>query len=103
MKLLLAFATAGLLCSASAQAQTVLPSGAVAPAGAVAPSGAIITPGTVPGSQPVVAPDMGDGGSTRARRRDEKIPGLNHQDRKELRKMGKVRAVPEENGNTKKQ
>lgn len=103
MKLLLAFAAAGLLRTAGAQAQTVLPSGAVAPTGAVAPSGAIITPGTVPGSQPVVAPASGDGGSQRSRRRDEKIPGLDRQDRKELRKLRKVGTAADENGKVKKQ
>nr|GFD31066.1 hypothetical protein [Tanacetum cinerariifolium] len=60
MKLLLVFAAAGLLGTASAQAQTVLPSGAVAPAGAVVPTtGAPITPGTVPGAQPVEPPTRG--------------------------------------------
>jgi len=103
MKLLLALATVCLLGPVAAQAQTVLPSGAVAPNGAIAPSGAIITPGTVPGSQPVVAPDARDGGSIRGRRRNEKIPGLNRQDRKELRKLRKVGAAPDENGKIKKQ
>lgn len=92
MKLLLAFATAGLLGAASAQAQTVLPSGAVAPAGAGAPTtGVPVTPGTVPGSQPFSTPTTRDGGSPRASHHDEKVPGLSRQDRKQMRKMGKVK------------
>lgn len=88
MKSLLLLASALVLTAGVASAQTVLPSGAVAPTGAVAPSGAIITPGTVPGSQPVAAPS---GGSPRARHRDQQAPGMTHQDRKRLRKMGKVK------------
>jgi hypothetical protein len=91
MKLLLAFATVCVLGTASAQAQTVLPSGAVAPAGAVAPTtGVPITPATVPGAQPVVSPATRDGGSPRASRHDEKAPGMSHQDKKRIRKMGKM-------------
>ena len=72
-------------CSTStALAQTVLPSGAVTP------SGAIITPGTVPGSQPLSTPNTRDGGSPRASRHDEKVPGMSHQDRKQSRKMDKM-------------
>jgi len=84
--LLLAAALAG--STSAALAQTVLPSGAVAPTGAVAPDGAIIAPSMVPGSQRVNA---ADGGSPRAHRRDQKAPGMSHEDRKELRKLGKVR------------
>jgi hypothetical protein len=92
MKLLLAFAAAGLLGTASAQAQTVLPSGAVAPAGAVTPTtGVPITPATVPGAQPVVPAATRDAGSPRAARHDEKVPGMDRQDKKRLRKMGKVK------------
>jgi len=84
--LLLAGALAG--STSIALAQTVLSSGAVAPTGAVAPDGVIIAPGTVSGSQPVSA---SDGGSPRAHRRDQKAPGMSHADRKELRKLGKVK------------
>jgi len=91
MKLLLAFAAACLLSTASAQAQTVLPSGAVAPAGAVVtPSGVPVTPATVPGSQPLSTPATRDGGSPRASRHDEKVPGMDREDKKRLRKMGKM-------------
>jgi hypothetical protein len=92
MKLLLAFAAAGLLGTASAHAQTVLPSGAVAPTGAVAPAtGVPITPGTVPGAQPLSTPATRDAGSPRAARRDRKVPGMTREDRKRIRKMGKVK------------
>ncbi len=92
MKLLLAFATTCLLGTATAHAQTVLPSGAVAPNGAVSPAtGVPITPGTVPGSQPFSTPATRDGGSPRASRHDEKVPGMSREDRKQMRKMGKVK------------
>lgn len=92
MKLLLAFAAVCLLGTASVQAQTVLPSGAVAPAGAVVPTtGAPVTPATVPGAQPVVTPATRDAGSPRAARHDEKVPGMSREDRKRIRKMGKVK------------
>jgi hypothetical protein len=92
MKLLLAIATTCLLSASVAQAQTVLPSGAVAPTGSVvAPSGVPVTPGTVPGSQPLSTPATRDGGSPRAARHDEKVPGMSREDRKQMRKMGKVR------------
>ncbi len=90
MKLLL-IAVACLL-SAASRAQTVLPSGAVAPTGAITPAGAPVTPGTVPGAQPLNTLDRGDGGSPRARRRNDKIPGLSREDRKEVRKLNKVRS-----------
>ncbi|MFD1872029.1 hypothetical protein [Hymenobacter bucti] len=92
MKLLLAFATLCALGATAAQAQTVLPSGAVAPAGAVVnPTGVPVTPATVPGSQPLSTPATRDGGSPRASRRDEKVPGMSREDRKRIRKMGKVK------------
>ncbi|RZK29805.1 MAG: hypothetical protein EOO63_08255 [Hymenobacter sp.] len=95
MKLLLVFATAGLLGTASAQAQTVLPSGAVAPAGSVVtPSGVPVTPATVPGAQPLSTPATRDGGSPRASRHDEKVPGMSREDKKRMRKMGKVKYSP---------
>ncbi len=80
-------------CSASAAlAQTVLPSGAVAPTGTVSPTtGVPITPATVPGSQPLSTPATRDAGSPRASRHDEKVPGLNRQDRKQSRKMDKMK------------
>jgi hypothetical protein len=91
MKLLLAFATVCLLGTVAAQAQTVLPSGAVAPTGSVVtPSGVPVTPATVPGSQPLVTPATRDAGSPRAARHDEKVPGMDRQDKKRLRKMGKM-------------
>ncbi len=96
MKLILALATVCTLGIASAQAQTVLPSGAVAPAGAVSPTtGVPITPGTVPGAQPAVTPATRDAGSPRASRHDEKVPGMSRQDRKRIRKMGKMNYTPE--------
>ena len=85
---------AGILAgsASTALAQTVLPSGAVAPAGAVSPTtGVPITPGTVPGTQPVVTPGMRDAGSRRASHHDAEAPGMSHQDRKRLRKMAKVK------------
>jgi hypothetical protein len=92
MKLLLALAATSLLGAASAQAQTVLPSGAVAPTGSVAPAtGVPITPATVPGAQPLSTPATRDAGSPRASRRDEKVPGMSREDRKRIRKMGKVK------------
>ena len=79
-------------CNASmAQAQTVLPSGAVAPAGSVvAPSGVLVSPATVPGSQPLSTPATRDGGSPRAARHNEKVPGLSRQDRRQNRKIDKM-------------
>jgi hypothetical protein len=79
-------------CSASAAlAQTVLPSGAVAPTGSVAtPSGVLVSPATVPGAQPLSTPATRDAGSPRASRHDEKVPGLNRHDRREMRKTGKM-------------
>lgn len=102
MKSLL-LAGALVLGATAARAQTVLPSGAVAPTGATTPTGAVITPGTVPGAQPAADLNPGDAGSPRARRHSDKIPGLSHQDRKELRKLSKVRAMPTEDGKIKKQ
>ena len=76
---------AALLLPASATlAQTVLPSGAVAPTGTS-------TPGTVPGSQPVVTPNMRNAGSPRGKARDAKIPGLSRHEERQLRKMAKAR------------
>jgi hypothetical protein len=77
--------------TSAALAQTVLPSGAVAPTGSVvAPSGVLISPATVPGSQPLSTPATRDAGSPRASRRDEKVPGLSRQDRRQNRKMDKM-------------
>jgi hypothetical protein len=96
MKFLLLLASAFALSATAAQAQTVLPSGAVAPAGAaVGATGVIVTPGTVPGSQPLATPDQTDGGSPRAKRRDEVAPGMTHKERKNLRKMAKPRSRPD--------
>jgi hypothetical protein len=97
MKLLLAFATTCLLGATAAHAQTVLPSGAVAPAGAVVtPSGVPVTPATVPGAQPLSTPATRDGGSPRASRHSEKVPGMSREDRKRMRKMGKVKYSPKD-------
>ena len=85
MKSLLILLAALTLSASAALAQTVLPSGGVAP------TGGTITPGTVPGSQPLVTPPMHDAGSPRARRHDEKVPGMSRRDEKQLRKMGKVK------------
>lgn len=84
---------AGILaCSTSAAlAQTVLPSGAVAPTGMISPAtGVPITPATVPGSAPLSTPATRDGDSPRAARHDKKVPGLSHQDRKQMRKVDKM-------------
>lgn len=92
MKALPILLLALVLPASAAFAQTVLPSGAVAPVGTVAPTtGVEITPGTVPGAQPAVTPDMRSAGSRRATRHDDTAPGMSHQDRKQLRKMGKVK------------
>ncbi len=90
MKLL--FAACLLLSTTALRAQTVLPSGGVAPTGAITPAGTPVTPGTVPGAQPLNTLDRGDGGSPRAHRRNDKIPGLSREDRKEVRKLNKVRS-----------
>ncbi|MFD1468713.1 hypothetical protein ACFQ48_10795 [Hymenobacter caeli] len=75
----------------AALAQTVLPSGAVAPNGVPSPTtGVPITPATVPGSAPFSTPATRDAGSPRAARRDAKVPGMNHEERKQMRKMGKM-------------
>lgn len=50
---------------------------------------------TVPGAQPVVTPDMRNAGSPYAPHRDEKIPGISHQSRKQLRKMSRTNATPD--------
>jgi len=79
-------------CSTSvALAQTVLPSGAVAPAGSVVtPSGVPVSPATVPGAQPLSTPATRDGGSPRAARRAEKVPGLTREERRQNRKIDKM-------------
>ena len=92
MKYLLILLAALVLPTSAALAQTVLPSGAVAPTGTVSPAtGVPITPGTVPGSQPLNTPNTRDGGSPRASRHDEKVPGMSRQDRKQSRKMDKMK------------
>jgi len=92
MKLLLALASVAFFGTATAHAQTVLPSGAVAPAGAViTPSAVPVTPATVPGAQPLSTPATRDAGSPRPARRDKKVPGMSREDRKRIRKMGKVK------------
>ena len=91
MKFYLLLAGAFALTISAALAQTVLPSGAVAPTGTVSPTtGAPITPATVPGSQPLSTPDTRDGGSPRASRHSEKVPGLSRQERRQNRKMDKM-------------
>ncbi|MGI4863527.1 MAG: hypothetical protein ACRYFZ_06355 [Janthinobacterium lividum] len=92
MKALLLLAGVFACSTSAALAQTVLPSGAVAPAGAVVePSGVLVAPATVPGAQPLSTPATRDGGSPRASRHDEKVPGMSHDDRKRMRKMGKIK------------
>lgn len=76
MKSLLLLTAACALTASAALAQTTAP------------------PGTVPGSLPVVTPDMRNAGSPRASRHDEKVPGLSHQERKRLRKLSKPRELP---------
>lgn len=51
-------------------------------------------PGSVPGAQPVVTPDMRNAGSPHASRRDEKVPGLSRRDQKQVRKMSKAKSSP---------
>ncbi|AMR27046.1 hypothetical protein A0257_07930 [Hymenobacter psoromatis] len=72
---------AGILAysTSAALAQTVLPSGAVAPTGVTSPATGVPT-----------TPATRDGDSPRAARHDKKVPGLNHQDRKQMRKMDKM-------------
>ncbi len=53
-----------------------------------------VPPGTVPGAQPVVTPDMTNAGSPRASRHAARVPGLDHHDQKRLRKMGHKAAKP---------
>ena len=84
MKALPLLLAAVLLPAGAALAQTVLPSGAVAPTGTT-------TPGTVPGSQPVVTPNMRNAGSPRAKARDVKASGMSRRDERQLRKMAKAR------------
>ncbi|RZL04775.1 MAG: hypothetical protein EOO62_20525 [Hymenobacter sp.] len=92
MRFLLLLAGALAYSTSAALAQTVLPSGAVAPAGSViTPSGVPVTPGTVPGAQPLSTPATRNAGSPRSSRHDKKVPGLSHDDRKRMRKMGKVK------------
>ena len=92
MKTFLLLASVFACSTGAALAQTVLPSGAVAPAGAVVtPSGVPVTPATVPGAQPLSTPATRDAGSPRAARHDEKVPGMSREDRKRMRKMGKVK------------
>lgn len=96
MKSFVLLAGVFLLSASAALAQTVLPSGAVAPAGAViAPSGVPVTPGTVPGSQPLANPALRDAGRPQGHLKDQKAPGMNHQDKKRLRKMSKVKPSSE--------
>ena len=76
MKFLLLLAAALALTASAAPAQTA-------------------GPGPVPGSQPVVTPDMRNAGSPRAPSRDEKAPGMSHRAEKRLRKMGKPKSNPD--------
>ena len=77
---------AGILAynTSAALAQTVLPSGAVAPTGMASPTTGVPT-----------VPATRDGDSPRATRHDKKVPGLNRQDRKQMRKMDKMHYTPE--------
>ncbi|TDN39936.1 hypothetical protein E4631_05795 [Hymenobacter sp. UV11] len=76
MKSFLLLAAACALTASAALAQTTVP------------------PGTVPGDQPVVTPDMTNAGSPRAPKRAAKVPGLDHHDQKRMRKMGHKAAKP---------
>ncbi len=76
MKFFLPLAAACALAASAALAQTTVP------------------PGTVPGDQPVVTPDMTNAGSPRAPKHAAKVPGLDHRDQKKLRKMGHKAAKP---------
>ena len=55
----------------------------------------VVPPGTVPGAQPVVTPDMTNAGSPRAPKHRDKVPNMSRQDQKRLRKMSKVKATPD--------
>ncbi|AMR27047.1 hypothetical protein A0257_07935 [Hymenobacter psoromatis] len=76
MKSFLLLAAACALTASAALAQTAVPSG------------------TVPGSLPVVTPDMTNAGSPRAPKHAAKVPGLDRRDQKRLRKMGHKAAKP---------
>ncbi len=76
MKSFLLFAAACALTASGALAQTSVPAG------------------TVPGSLPVVTPDMTNAGSPRAPKHAAKVPGLDRRDQKKLRKMGHKAAKP---------
>lgn len=82
MKSLLLLATAFALATGAASAQTVV-SGASAPGPAI--------PGTLPNGQTGIPATATDGGSPRAKSRSQKVPNLDRQDKKMMRKMGKVK------------
>ena len=76
MKYLLLLAAACALTTSAALAQTSVSSG------------------NVPGSLPVITPDMTNAGSPRAPKHAAKVPGLDRRDQKRLRKMGHEAAKP---------
>lgn len=56
------------------------------------PPQTVVPPGSVPGAQTVVTPDMRNAGSPRGSKEDDIAPGMSRQDRKQLRKMAKVKS-----------
>ena len=48
-------------------------------------------PSNVPGALPVPPPNATNAGSPRGHSRDQEVPGLDHRDKKQLRKINKVK------------
>jgi hypothetical protein len=48
-------------------------------------------PSNVPGALPVPPPNTTNAGSPRGHSRDQEVPGLDHRDKKRLRKINKVK------------
>ena len=48
-------------------------------------------PANVPGALPVPPPNATSAGSPRGHSRDQEVPGLDHRDKKRLRKINKVK------------
>jgi hypothetical protein len=51
-------------------------------------------PANVPGALPVPPPNAASAGSPRGHSRDQEVPGLDHRDKKRLRKINKVKPSP---------
>ena len=54
-----------------------------------------VVPGAEPEARPVIPTGVTDAGSPRAHRRAQKVPNLDRQEKKMMRKMGKVNSTPE--------